>query len=226
MRYILRLFGIVLLSAFPAHVALGDSLYTFTSVDNSVTDSPLTLGFLFTPTQNFTVTSLGWFDGTGNGFQTSHTVGIYDVEGNLIGSTTLAGGTSDPLNGSFRYQVITPITLQAGVTYTLAGTSGGDLDAWTVNDDVSGFSVNPAFTIPSNAARFAYGSDFVDPSLLSFSVSHYSDYIVYAGPNLQGYAACGDAPEPASVLLMTSGAAMLLLIRIRALIVRGIRLHS
>jgi hypothetical protein len=91
----------------------------------------VTLGFVFTANSTFAVTSLGWFESNGNGL-----------------------GTSDSFSDLFRYHPIAPITLEAGSDYTLAGTSGGQLDSWTVNDFVSGLTVNSAFAVASNAARF------------------------------------------------------------------------
>ena len=216
MQHIARLSVFLIASVCATHLALADPLYTFGNVSSTFTDNALTLGFAFTANSTFNVTSLGWFDPC-NGFQSDHTVGIFDANGTLLVSTTLEAGTSDPLTDGFSFQAITPITLEMGETYTLAGTTGGNLDAFTVNDDVSNFTVNPEFTIGANAALFSYGPDLVDPD------SHFSDYLVYAGPNLEGVP--GDpppndpgpsnaaAPEPASGLLLAFALPALLLAR-------------
>lgn len=207
MRYIARLF-LLLISAFTTtHFAFADPLYTFGNANGTFTDNPVTLGFVFTADQAFSVTSLGWFDAAGDGFQNSHTVGIFDSNGNLLTSTTLEAGVVDPLSGSFRYRAVTPITLESGSTYTLAGTSGGSSDAWTQNDLLTDLSVNPAFTIGPDAARFSYGPDLVDPD------SHYSDYMLYAGPNLEGAPVASATPEPADILLLALGLPILFLVR-------------
>lgn len=197
--------------AFAAQFALADPLYTFSGITATDTDIPVTLGFTFTANQTVTVTSLGWFDYEGDGFQSSHTVGIFDKKnGNLLTSATLAAGTGDPLSGFFRYQSIAPINLQAGKTYTLAGTTGGPLDAWAQNDQVTGFAVNSMFTVAPNAALFTYGSGFVDPA------TPFSDYRVYIGPNLETPSPAATVPEPASLWLLALAAGALLLIRKRA----------
>lgn len=199
-----RLFRLsVFFLVLPAQFAFADSLYTFTSANQTFTDQPLTLGFVFTANTAFTVSSLGWFDATENGFLSPHTVGIFDASGNLLASTTLAVGTTDPLTGFFRYQSIASITLQAGHAYTMAGTTGGSLDSWTTNDYVSDLSLNSAFTVGDNAARFTYGSGLVDPT------DHFSDYRIYSGPNLSGSA----VPEPASFLLVVLAAPVLFIAR-------------
>jgi Domain of unknown function (DUF4082) len=202
----MRFFGRFILlgiSVFATPFVVADPIYTFGQVNSTFADNPVSLGFVFTANTAFNVTSLGWFDGSGAGFQSEHTVGIFDAVGNLVTSTTLGTGTGNPISGSFRYQAITPITLTAGAQYTLAGTSGGALDPWTLSNYVSGFAVNPAFTVGPDAARFFYGPNLVDPE------SHFSDYLVYAGPNLDG----SPVPEPADALLFALGAGMLIAFR-------------
>lgn len=203
--------GILLLisSGLVAQSAFADPLYTFSSVDRIYTnDIPATLGYVFSVNNNFDVTSLGWFDECLDGFQNEHYVALFNQDtGQLLTSTTLSAGNAGVLDGAFRYQAIAPVTLTPGITYLLAGTTG-TLDSYTENDDVCDFAVNPNFTIPENGALFAdyTGSpEFVYPTL------HFKDYVVYAGPNLEG----SDAPEPASLALLSAGITGLLLLRRR-----------
>lgn len=195
------------LSVFGAQFAYCDSLYTFSSVSQTFADDPVTLGAVFSVNTSFEVTSLGWYAPNADGFQTPHTVGLYDSTGTLLASTTLATGVSNPLSGLFRYRSITPITLNSGSEYLIAGTSGGSLDGWTTNDLMSGFMVNPAFTIGADGARFAYGPDLVNPT------SHFSDYMVYAGPNFEGHELVCASPEPSSFLLVALAATALVIAR-------------
>ena len=168
-------------------------VYDFTNVNSMSSQSQLSLGFAFTTNSAQTVTALGWFDpnsvgSNDTGFATPHTVGIFDSNGNLLGSVTLSAGTVAPLVGFFRYaQLATPIPLAANTTYILAGTSGGPADAWTVSDWVSGFTYDPRIyfgspTVPAtDAARYLYQND----DILRDPPNHFSDFIFYAGPNLK-----------------------------------------
>lgn len=196
--------GIILIAALACatQCVFADSLYTFDSVDRTYNnDIPATLGYVFSVKNTFEVTSLGWFDDCLNGFQDPHTVSLYDTSsGTLLTSLTLAAGTADPLQGSFRYHNITPVILNPGDTYLLAGTTGSD-DPYTENDDVCGFAIGPNFIVPENAGLFADNT----PGF-NYPDQHYSDYMVYAGPNLEGVPV-GDAPEPSSLVLLGIGAA-------------------
>jgi hypothetical protein len=181
--------------------------YSFATAPVSF-DTQLSLGFTFTPNVNVSVTGLGYYDLGGDGFLTDHQVGIYLGDGGfgagpLLTSTTLGAGTSGTLGANdFRYQSITPLTLLAGQSYTIAGLSplfGGN-DAWVYGgpNEFTGFSVDPRITIGPNAARYTYfPGGLVDPS------SHYADYQFYA-VNFEMSSGQG-VPEPASWALMISG---------------------
>jgi hypothetical protein len=154
------------LSLFATPFLFSASLYSFDSANSTFSDDPLTLGFVFTANSTFEVTSLGWFDSTGAGFQSEHTVGIFDSTGNLLVSTTLGSGTTDPLSGNFRYHSISPLTLNSGSEYTLAGTSGGPADSWTINNFVNGFTVNPHLRLEKMQRAFLTALIWFTPNLI------------------------------------------------------------
>ena len=140
--------------------------------------------------------SLGYYDEGGDGFLTGHTVGIFDTTGLLLASTFLHAGTDGILDGNFRFQTINPITLSPGHAYVMAATTNGNLDPWAYGNEsntLSGFIVDPAITIASDAATFLYQSD----NLLRFPTDAFG-YTIYAGPNIQGNV----IPEPTTTLLI------------------------
>ena len=173
-------------------------VYSFTSAPTA-SDRQLSLGFVFTTNSAVQVTQLGYYDDGGDGFLTPHTVGIFDSVGNLLTSVTLAAGTTDPLVGDFRYEAVAPITLAAGQTYTAAATTEGPSDPWAYGGpaQLTGFVVNPAITIPNDAAKFVYQSD----NVLRDPTDHFSNYQVYAGPNF----VISSVPEPATWFLLIGG---------------------
>lgn len=101
------------------------------------------IGWGFAPTQNITVTSLGWFDSNSTifgaaadwqpGFSTPHTIGIFTSAGQLLVSGTIGAGLSGDIAGSagtnmigvtagdFRFIGVSPTALTAGQTYVIAG---------------------------------------------------------------------------------------------------------
>ncbi len=185
--------------AFLANSASATAAYEFAGAPVSQ-DTPLSLGFSFTTNAAVKITALGYYDDGGDGLALSHTVGIFDDLGALVGSATVAAGTGATLDGHFRYVAVTPFTLAAGHTYVAAATTGNYDDPWAygaVGGSITGFTANPAITIGANAALFHYQADDV----LRLPTDHYSNYSLYGGPNFQ----TGAVPEPASWAMMIAG---------------------
>lgn len=87
-----------------------------------------TLGYAFSSDINISVSALGFWDSSQNGFAAGHEVGLWDGSGVLLGQASLAAGTGDTLIGDFRYaDLSSAVSLTAGASYYLAGT--------TLNDD-------------------------------------------------------------------------------------------
>lgn len=100
----------------------GTSFTSFDTVD--------TIGWGFTANADLSVTKLGWFVLAPqlNGF---HQVGIWDVQGGLLGSATVLPGPASA--DGFRYvsTPFTPFTLAAGKTYVIGGVDvDGDGDRY------------------------------------------------------------------------------------------------
>jgi hypothetical protein len=188
MRKILRIFLAMGLVAMMATSALASLALDFTSSSNSFSPSTqYSLGFSFSPKVSVNVTALGYFDADANGLVTSHPVGIYDANGNLLAFTTVS--TTDPLTSWFRFHDITPLTLEANQTYVIAGyTSNQDNYTW----DPEGFTTDSNINFLSDR--------YIGSLSLAFPTSS-SGVTGYFGPNFLVSA----VPVPPTVILLGSG---------------------
>jgi hypothetical protein len=172
-------------------------------------------GWEFTPTATITITKLGFFDYQSDGLATSHQVGIFDGSTqHLLVSGTVGAGTTAPIEGpavhifgnpaislgAFRYIDVTPITLNPGQLYVIAGTNKS-----TAFDAQADTNPNaPASLESSPFIVIGQGRDiFFGPEQLAFPTN-----VIGApefGPTFQfGPTA---VPEPASLSLFGIGAA-------------------
>lgn len=112
----------------------GVTALTFDSGSGSQSADGNSLGWLFTPNTNITVTQLGFLNGvvTGGAAGTQHAVGIYDtVTQTLLATTTVANGAAGDTS-QFKYaNLSTPLPLLAGTQYTIAGVTNSD--KWLFN---------------------------------------------------------------------------------------------
>jgi hypothetical protein len=98
-----------------------------TGPHNNASSTDRMLGWIFTANQSIDVTKLGVWDAGADGLLASHTVGIWNSSGGLLGSTTVLSGVASPSAGAtiqggiFRYQPVTAIHLNAGSQYVVAG---------------------------------------------------------------------------------------------------------
>jgi hypothetical protein len=176
------------------------------SVSHGRTLADYVIGYDFTVGSNdLYVTNLGYFDDSDDGLAGSHAVGIYDASQNLLASTTVDSGLTDPLVDGFRYSP-TPIglTLTAGATYTIAAETG-DAGAGAL-DKFGDSNLGDAITLSADAT--AYGEYYTSGSSLTFPANpnQPGHAVVYFGPNFE-YSA---VPEPASLGLVGVAAAGLL----------------
>jgi hypothetical protein len=164
--------GLMLLSAavlgLAAPVVRADTpAVSFTTVENEGTNGSYSMGYEFTVNSNIDATALGFF---GTQLSESHDVGIYDLSGNLLTSTTVNPG--DPVTGFFSYHSITPFALSSGSSYVIAAVTGNENYSW----DPSGFSTDPSVSFdqdlyaPSSTLIFPFNSEgltgFFGPNFL------------------------------------------------------------
>ena len=152
-------FPILVLALFGAMAALDAKADTvaFTSPGGLTTDwgadNPVNIGLVFTVNSTFSVDALGIYD---QSFLTGpEQVGLYNSSGTLLASATVT--LSDPLVSGYLFQSITPITLNAGSTYTV--------DAYVGNNP---WALGPAPTTASNITldntEYLYGNSLEFPT--------------------------------------------------------------
>jgi len=159
----------------------------------NVYTTPQSFGDTFTPTANITVTALGFYDVSGGGLIDSHNVGIFNSAGTLLSDATVPSGTGGTLVDSFRYESISPLSLTAGDTYTLAGLV-------LTEDDTVGYStpagvtIGPGISVSADPAVyvFAGGPTVADPTLTGISATF------YIGPNFEYQSSAVGAPDAGS----------------------------
>ena len=184
-------------------------LYDFTSAPIQLGDANVSVGFKFTANQNLVINALGFYDHNQDGLTTSHDVGLFDINGNLLTSTTVQSGNVASLDGKFRYANISSFNLVSGQSYVLAGLAMAE-DGYTYGNTgttIQGLSVDPAFSIGPLASVFLYAPD------LSFPTVH-SGYDLYPMVNLK-YEQPSAVPLPAAFPLFGVGLAGLGAIQLR-----------
>jgi hypothetical protein len=179
--------------------------YDYTSVNGYGNSYALTqtMGFIFTPSEDFRVTALGFFDYLQDGLGETHELGIFDDSGSLLVSAFLPSGTTSPLDDSFRYVDITPIVLNAGEDYTAAAFFGTQADV-VAYLDVGDLTVNPSVGLSAVPARYIYpsGTELTLPTETSGLISEF-----FFGPNFK-LEPVQDAPIPPTPLLLAAGVAL------------------
>jgi hypothetical protein len=163
--------------------------------------SPLTfnggnycLGWEFNTSIPQTITSLGAFDKDGDGLLVPHSVGIWRVSDNaLMVSTTISGGTSSTLVGSFRYESVSSTALAPG-NYIVGAVYPNFQDDYLY--DCGGYTLDAGLTWVRG--RFQNGATFTYPVLIDPTQTG------AFSANFNGLGSVA-APEPASLSLLVLG---------------------
>lgn len=171
--------------AFSASGAIGSS---------GIVPGPVNLGMVFTPTENISVDSLGFYFATGLG--NSETVALFDNTSQaLLASTTVF--QANPVSGTYIFAPITATSLSAGHQYVVDEFVNGS--QWAYG------------SAPITAPGITYaGHDYVYGNALQFPSSTLNFAgAAYYGPNFTFGAA---VPEPASSSLLLAGMGLLLVV--------------
>ena len=139
-----------------------------------------TMGYEFTVgTDSIYVLSLGICNWNGEGLSNSHDLGLWDFEGNLLTSTTIAAGSNT--NG-FIYSAVTPVLLEANQTYVIGASYIGH------DPDSIGFSDRDNNGSPVYNSAVTFNADRYDASLsgLTFpTMTDSSEWLGAFGPNAE-----------------------------------------
>ena len=189
-------------SAGALEIAAGDGV-TFMNPEptNDISTGNWSLGWEFTPKVNTVANLLGFYDAGHDGLSESHQVGLFDINGNLLRSTTVTNAdpygmpTLDHPNDGywFKWREMDqgPIVLTAGEQYVLAAVTGTEL-----------YTHGPAdFTEHWATFIQARYHDPAGSGLLDSPNVTEPGFTAYFGPNI-GAA----VPEPSTFALLGLGA--------------------
>jgi hypothetical protein len=158
------------------------------------TGQNFSLGSTFTVgSKNAIVSALGVYDATGTALAFSTPVEIWDSSGTPVASATVNSGTTD--TNHFSYASISPVTLTAGQTYTIAAFYSTSNTAHLLDHDGSpGTSTN----FNSYGARYSNTTGSLNWTTVTTTGT------AYIGPNL-----LFTVPEPATLSLVSGGLLLL-----------------
>jgi hypothetical protein len=139
------LLGLILISQ--AHASILPGLdWTGGQTDIGYDNQTFVMGYQFQANSAVTVNSLGAYDMGGDGLNTSHLVGIWDLSGNELARTEVLADEASTLIGHFRYSMLsTALQLTEGQSYVVGAFGyglGGDAYAYAV----SGLVQDPGIT--------------------------------------------------------------------------------
>lgn len=176
-----------------ASPALSQTAVTLTTPGSEYGGGQYTLGFEFSLGNNSVIDSLGVYDNLGDGLTAPASIGIWDLAGNLLTSTTISAG-SGTLDGLFRFQSISPFAVTANTHY-IVGAYTTDL-ATSLNTGQGGTgSIDPNVTIYRDRYSNFNGT-------FSFPTQTDNNVGAWLGGNFQFNSA---VPEPSTWAMMLFG---------------------
>jgi Domain of unknown function (DUF4082) len=167
---------------------------TLTSPGETYSGDPFTLGFEFTVSQSVSVTALGVYDADiVHGLANPAQVGIWDVNGNLLASTTVPAGTGGTLIDNFLYSSIAPLSLTAGVDYVVGA---------HVNDTATSFNTDQGGAGSYNSVVTGIQDRFSENGSLTFpDLTDGHPGGAWLGGNF--LIGTNSVPEPSSIVMAT-----------------------
>lgn len=188
MRGLLTAIGMATTLAFAAPAAAQfNPAFDYDTADTEILEDDFTLGFSFTLSQAATINALGfWIPGN----LTSNEVAIWDINGNLLTSTTVQA--TDPARGDYRYSSINPLFLDVG-EYVIGGhsTTGGLFPIF-----LTGVTTAPGYTWTGQ--REMLGSALAFPAQSPGGLGDQSAALV-------NFSFVSPVPEPATWTMMLLG---------------------
>ncbi len=170
----------------------------FTGGGTTTNTTFLNLGWRFSVVNDITVSALGMYVPNNNSVSDDIIVTLYDTSASVLARTTIEPGDGGFLDGSFRYNTITPLQLTAGQTYAISG-------YWNASNPSAYAFRATATTIPEIRFDTALGTNvFIGPVLPPVYFENIDDG--FFGPNFQvSDSAAAAVPEPGTMLLFSLG---------------------
>lgn len=160
-------------------------------------DLPRTVGWDFTPTDNITLTDLGFFDLDGDGLALSHEIGLWASDGTLLSSTTIAAGNGATLINGFRFVDVADLLLTAGQTYVIGA---------VIQLDPNGDNYFFAPTSVASDAMIGFGRGLRSGDNSGFAMPNVDVNSGRFGPNFRFLQSAIPEPSTWAMLIVSFGA--------------------